>query len=346
MIAWFHQRDDVETRGVDVARGQTRTACLVRPYRATRPICRRCARNDWEKESRDAKDEWAPLLKKASCPRIPDPRVEQAFYGCLGDCFIMREPTPRRAHCRPPGTDGSSRLKPMRAGHHFHRPRTNWACTRKRPAVTRSVSTRKAKTALGRPARLGASDVAGSGFKSWTAIEHYKLSRDRAYLEAVYPRMLASSRFNERQRTRTRVMKDGARPLTYGLMPRHGRLRSQNGDESLMACSAPQFLGGLWGRRDARSRTDPRKKQTTSRNSRQSWKPHGKIYFKRWTKALFRPHRPSAALPLDPRRARQKSGSRWGALNALTPCRSFTGPRTHQRHIRYIESNMSPGGCR
>ncbi len=51
-------------------------------------------------------------------------------------------------------------------------------------------------------------------------MEHYRLTGDREHLAAVFPRMAASSRWQESQRARTRVLVNGERPLVYGLMPR------------------------------------------------------------------------------------------------------------------------------
>ena len=57
----------------------------------------------------------------------------------------------------------------------------------------------------------------GSGFKAWAAMEHYRLTGDRAYLEAVYPHMAASSRWQESKRRETRASSE---PSARGLMPR------------------------------------------------------------------------------------------------------------------------------
>ena len=51
-----------------------------------------------------------------------------------------------------------------------------------------------------------------SGFKAWAVMEHYRLTGDKGYLAAIYPRMAANSRWQERQRARTRKMVDGERP--------------------------------------------------------------------------------------------------------------------------------------
>ena len=52
-------------------------------------------------------------------------------------------------------------------------------------------------------------------------MEHYGLSGDTTFLGKRYPQMLASSRWQEKQRARSRKLDAGGqRPLTYGLMPR------------------------------------------------------------------------------------------------------------------------------
>jgi hypothetical protein len=48
-------------------------------------------------------------------------------------------------------------------------------------------------------------------------VEHYRLTGDRAWLEAVYPCMAASSRWQEWQRSETR---GSSQPSARGLMPR------------------------------------------------------------------------------------------------------------------------------
>ena len=57
-----------------------------------------------------------------------------------------------------------------------------------------------------------------SGFKAWVVMEHYLLSGDTRFLEQRYPQLLASSRWQEKERARTRRLDSrGQRPLTYGL---------------------------------------------------------------------------------------------------------------------------------
>ena len=50
-------------------------------------------------------------------------------------------------------------------------------------------------------------------------MEHYRITRDRDFLANIFPRMIASSRWQERARARSRELVDGVKPLNYGLLP-------------------------------------------------------------------------------------------------------------------------------
>lgn len=58
------------------------------------------------------------------------------------------------------------------------------------------------------------------GFGMWAAAEHYFWTRDKKYLEAIAPNLIAASDWIVRERKATMVMNpDGAKPLEYGLAP-------------------------------------------------------------------------------------------------------------------------------
>ena len=58
------------------------------------------------------------------------------------------------------------------------------------------------------------------GFILWAAAEHYLFTRDRAYLEAIAPNLIAACDWITRERQATKVMNpDGSRPVEYGLAP-------------------------------------------------------------------------------------------------------------------------------
>lgn len=58
------------------------------------------------------------------------------------------------------------------------------------------------------------------GFILWAAAEHYQWTRDRKYLDAAAPHLIAACDWITRERQATMVMNpDGTRPLEYGLAP-------------------------------------------------------------------------------------------------------------------------------
>lgn len=179
-----------------------------------------------------------------------------------------------------------------------------------------------------------------SGFKSWVAMEHYRLTDDRNYLADLYPRMAASSRWQERQRARTRSA-GAERPLTYGLMPRgFGDCGVKDGDDlygqfiphniwavyaDKMSWETAQILGKT---ADA---AELKRIYETARQDLLAAIERGAIQEKgyRW-------------IPGTPGKT---TGSRWGVLNIAFPC-GLLAP-DHELvtgTLRYIESNMSPGG--
>jgi hypothetical protein len=181
-----------------------------------------------------------------------------------------------------------------------------------------------------------------SGVKAWAIMEHYRLTGDRESLKAAFPRMAASSRWQESQRKRTRILLKGKRPLTYGLMPRgmgDGGLMGEDGTfygvflthnilavyADAMTVEAARVLG--------RKKDLPglRRIHRAALNDLLRAMEDGAIAEKgyRW-------------IPGVPGKT---SGSRWGALYAAFPCRLL--PPDHELitgTIRKFESRMSPGG--
>jgi hypothetical protein len=181
----------------------------------------------------------------------------------------------------------------------------------------------------------------GAGFKAWAAMEHYRLTGDRTFLEWVYPRLVSSSRWQERERTRTRLLVDGQKPLTYGLMPRGMGDAGLMDDDDLYGVFLPHNIwavyadklaveaAGILGR--TADLDELHHIYETGRADLQEALERGAIRESdyRW-------------IPGVPGKT---SGSRWGALNALVPCGLL--PPDHKLiagTLRKIESNLSPGG--
>ena len=72
--------------------GEIKTGWIVRPYAAYEQELEQLRTRDWKKEFESSKEEWRVLLSRAVAIQIPDAAVLNAFYACLGDLFIMREP--------------------------------------------------------------------------------------------------------------------------------------------------------------------------------------------------------------------------------------------------------------
>lgn len=204
----------------DVKPHETRTGWMVRPYRAYAADMPSLRVRDWSKEMEAAKQEWRALLHRASGVTIPDAGVANAFLACLADLFIMRELVADGYTAAVPGTEI------------YRAPNAFEAAV---VAVALDQVGLHRESASGYQMCLDMQDPdgnwndprgwghlmwGGAGFKAWAAMEHYWLTHDRKYLAKVYPRLIASSRWQERERARTRVTSGTERPLTYGLMPR------------------------------------------------------------------------------------------------------------------------------
>jgi hypothetical protein len=72
--------------------GETRIGWIILPYRAFKADVQVLQIYNWDREFEDALTTWNALLSRASKLQVPDADVENSFYACLGDLFVMREP--------------------------------------------------------------------------------------------------------------------------------------------------------------------------------------------------------------------------------------------------------------
>ncbi|MGD0899014.1 MAG: hypothetical protein ABR915_14335, partial [Thermoguttaceae bacterium] len=166
-------------------------------------------------------------------------------------------------------------------------------------------------------------------------------TRDRAYLEAVYARLRASSRWQEKQRQATRVLKDGQKPATYGLMPRGMGDCGLKDDNDLNGVFLPHNIWAVYA--------DRLSVEAAKILGRDADVPELQGIYETARDDLLRSIH-QGAIRADgyrwiPGVANKTSGSRWGVLNALTPC-GLLAP-DHELitgTLRFIESNISPGG--
>ena len=324
--------------------GESRVAWLIRPYKGYEDDVAALRKKDWGSEFERAENEWVDLLGRASRVLIPDREVRAGFYACLADLFIMREPIGRGYIATIPGTE-------------VYRSAPN-------PYETAIVAVALDQLGLHDLAELGyrvdldIQDPDGdwtekkywshlmwgaSGFKSWVIVEHYGLSGDTAFLEKRYPQMLASSRWQEKQRARTRLLDGGGRrPLTYGLMPRG------MGDGGLM--DGNDMYGVFYTHNIWAVYADKLAWESARiLDQRQDAKELEAIYTRGKEDLLAALDR--GAIPeSDGTRwisavPGKITGSRWGVLNALFPTELLPpSDKLIDGTLKYIERNMSPGG--
>ncbi|MBI2915047.1 MAG: hypothetical protein HYY08_03865 [Firmicutes bacterium] len=321
--------------------GGSCTGWVVRPYRSYAAELPELKDHDWQREFEEAKEEWRNLLGRAIRVKIPDLAVERAFYACLGDLFIMREPAVGGCIATVPGTEsyraassGETAIVSValdQVGLHEEAAAGYQMC----------LDQQEADGAWADPRGWAHLMWCMSGFKAWAVIEHYRLTGDRDYLAKVYPRMVASSRWQERQRARTRVMEGGERPLTYGLMPRGMGDCGLKDDDDMYGVFLPHNIWAVFA----------------DRHSVQAAEILGRTEDLAELHEIFEVAREDLLQALErgaiaeegyrwiPGVPGKRCGSRWGVLNSLFPCGIL--PADHELisgTIQHLESSLSPGG--
>ena len=324
----------------NVKPGEKRQGWIVRPYRSYAADLPALRKQDWAQEMEQGKKEWRDLLERACKLSIPDAGVSNAYQACLADLFIMREPLADGRIIGVPGTEG------YRAGNSGE-PLIVAVALDQNGLHKESAAGSSISLDMQEPDGCWAdkrgwmhSMWCGPGFKSWAIMEHYRLTGDKKFLADVYPRMLASSRWQERQRALSRSAA-GERPLTYGLMPRGFGDCGLMNDGDMYGVFFPHNIWSVYADRcsleaaEILGKTDDvaelKKIYETARNDLLSAIDRGAIKEKdyRW-------------IPGVPGKT---SGSCWGALNVVSPCGLL--PPDHELvngTLRKIEANISQGG--
>lgn len=323
--------------------GEKRTGWIVRPYRAYADELPALRTRDWTGEQAQGKQEWRKLLDSASQLTIPDSGAVNAYRACLADLFIMREPLADGRIIGVPGTEGyraGNSAEPLiicvaldQNGYH------------KESAAASSVSFDMQSADGCWDDRAGWMHTmwCGAGFKAWAAMEHYRLTdNDRSFLKKIYPRMLASSRWQERQRARSRKTADkGEKPLTYGLMPRGFGDCGLKNDDDMYGVFLPHNIWAVYADRCSLEAAEILGKKRDADELT-------KIYETARTDLLAALDCGAITGPNGrwiPGVPGKTSGSCWGVLNALSPCGLL--PPDHELvtgTLRKIEANVSKGG--
>ena len=318
--------------------GESRTGWIVRPYEAFQGTLPALRAFNWEHEFQAGKTEWRELLGRATQMSIPDKGVENALYACLGDLFIMREALADGYVGTTCGTEGYRSTNPFEP------------CL---AAIALDQFGYHDTAADGLRVHLDMQEPSGewsdpkgwahhmwgaSGLKSWAAMEHFQLTGDVPYLRTVYPRFLASSRWQALQRKKAAVSADAA---TKGLMPRG------MGDAGLM--NGSDYFGVFYPHNILAVFADKLSFQAAETLGLQADKSELQSIFE----PALRDLKASLAVgAIDdsgfrwiPDSPGNRTGSRWGALYTIFPAQ-LLDPKDPlvTGTFRKIESAISPGG--
>ncbi len=326
----------------NLAPGEERTGWIVRPYKAYHAELPALRRGDWAAEFEAGKEAWRSLIGRAARFSLPDPGVQNAFRACLADCFVMCEPVADGSIAACPGTEM------------YRAPNTG------EPAIVSVLFDQvglhaEARENTGVLLRQQGADGnwadpegwmhlmwCASGFKSWAILEHYKLTSDTDWLAGVYPRMLASSRWQETQRAKTRVLANGEKPLTYGLMPRGmGDCGLRGEDGSFYGVFLPHNILAVYADAAALEAAEILGREEDLPELRRIHRAG----LDDLLSALDRGAITEDGYRWIPGVPGQTLGSRWGVLYAAFPCGIL--PPHHELitgTLRKCEARMSPGG--
>jgi hypothetical protein len=325
----------------EVPAGETRTGWIVRPYRRYAADLDALREHDWLAEAQAACDEWEELLSRSTTISLPDTGVLNAYRACLADLFIMREPVAEGYVAAVPGTECYRAPNAFEAaivavaldeaGLHAEAEEGYRMCWEMQEEDGNWAD----------PRGWGHLMWGGAGFKAWAAWRHYCVTGDRQFLTSLFPHLLASSRFQERERARTRITEGPGRPLTYGLMPRGMGDCGLKDDDDLYGFFLPHNFWAVYADRISLEAAKVLEMEEETQEL-------STLYETARDDLLQAVERGAIAedgyrwIPGVPQKT---SGSRWGALNALTPCGILPGDHELIRGtLRKIESNLSPGG--
>jgi hypothetical protein len=322
--------------------GEKKSAWAVRPYNKREKDAEELRKHDWNADWEAAEKIWQSLLfEKTVQYRIPDEGVLNGFFASFADLFIMREPANQGYIGSVPGTEGYRAINTAEAG--------IVAIALDQQGLHQDAF-EGYKVAYENQGDDGDwNDPSGwahlmwchAGIKSWVAIEHYRLTQDRKFLEWIYPRMLACARWSEKMRAYSRKPYEGEKPLNYGLMPRGmGDCGLMNGND-YYGIFLPHNIWSVYSNLITAEVAQILRKTTEYQEL--------KGYFDTAYADLFETiHKGSVqedGYRWIPGIAGRTDGSRWGALNITFPCRLLSGDdELVEGTLKHIEKRMSPGG--
>jgi hypothetical protein len=322
--------------------GEKGLGWVVRPYRAYQSQFPALRGTNWEREMEAAREAWRSLIRRSAQVTIPDVGVQNAFYAGLADCFVMREPAADGSIVGCPGTEmyrASSCFEPLIISVLFDQLGLHEASAGN---IMMCVNQQGPDGNWSDPLGWAHLMWGASGMKAWSIMEHFQLTGDKQFLAAVFPNMIASSRWQGRQRACTRVLVEGEKPLTFGLMPRgmgDGGLMGEDG--SYYGVFLPHNILSVYADKMTVKAAEILERTDELDELKQ-------IYLdglEDLLMALERGAIQEEGYRWMPGVPGATVGSRWGTLYAAFPCRLL--PPDHALvtgTIQKFEARLSPGG--
>ena len=203
----------------ELAPGKEYSHLFVRPNNAYLDDIEKVAAIDWKAEADKGLQAWRTLIAQAPMLTLPDEKSNEAFKACLSDIFVMRE---KQADGKMAGLCGTE----------VYRAPNSFEPSFQAIALCRLGYYKEAKENLVFASQFQEPDGnwndmrqwnrfmwGASGIKSYSTKEYYLQSKDTAFLQQQFPRMLASSRWSQKQRNQTKANNSPDNP-EWGLMPR------------------------------------------------------------------------------------------------------------------------------
>lgn len=203
----------------NLAPGAKYSHLFVRPNASYLDDIDKIAAINWKAEAEKGLQAWRDLIDKAPVLTLPDEKAYEAFKACLSDIFVMRE---KQADGKMAGLCGTE----------IYRAPNSFEPSFQAMALCRLGYYKEAKENLIFASQFQESDGnwndmrewnrfmwGASGIKSYYTKEYYLQSKDKTFLEQQFPRMLASSRWSQKQRN---ITKANNKPdsAEWGLLPR------------------------------------------------------------------------------------------------------------------------------
>lgn len=321
--------------------GESRVMWFVRPYRSYESMLPELRRRDWAMEFEEAKAVWEKLIGRAARIQLADEGVLRAYYAGLADIFIMREPLPGEYIGTLAGTElyrSTNPVEPAIAGICLDQAGLSMEAADGYRIALDLQNFDGCWSASNGWVRTG---WMASGFKSWFIMEHYRMTQDRGYLETAFPKMLASSRWQEFARRRTRKLVDGKKPVNYGLLPRGMGDGGLKNDDSFYGVYIPHNIWAVY----ADALTVEAAKILGRSDEEAEIRANHDVARRDLIETIRRGAIEEDGYKWIPGTAGKTSGSRWGALYSAFPARLLAADDPLVTgSIRKMESKISPGG--